>query len=101
MPILVKLNTQDYTPEEGITHTLAKKYSLWLADLAIDGLEVSCGTLSYSMFNMCRGDVPTQEIVFNFPWWKKILAKMIFKQMEEKFNLIEGYNIEAATVLSR
>ena len=80
MPVLVKLNTQDYTPKKGITLELAKKYAIWLADLPIDGLEVSCGTLSYSMFNMVRGDVPTKEIIMNFPWWRKILGKMMLRK---------------------
>lgn len=99
MSILIKLNTQDYTPKEGITLNLAKKYSAWLADLPIDGLEVSCGTLTYSMFNMIRGDVPTEELIMNFPWWRKILGKMMLKKMEGKFELEEGYNLEAARLI--
>ena len=99
MAILIKLNTQDFTPEEGITLELAKKYSAWLAELPIDGLEVSCGTLTYSMFNMVRGDVPTEELIMNFPWWRKILGKMMLKKMEGKFDLEEGYNLEAAKLI--
>jgi 2,4-dienoyl-CoA reductase-like NADH-dependent reductase (Old Yellow Enzyme family) len=99
MMLLVKMNTQDFTPKTGITLDLAKKYSVWLSELPIDGLEVSCGTLSYSMFNMVRGDVPTEEIITNFPWWRKILGKLMLKQMEGKFNLEEGYNIEAARLI--
>ena len=99
MTLLVKLNTQDYTPKKGITLELAKKYSAWLAELPMDGLEVSCGTISYSMFNMVRGDVPTEEIIFNFPWWRKILGKMLLKKMEGKFDLEEGYNLEAAKLI--
>jgi 2,4-dienoyl-CoA reductase-like NADH-dependent reductase (Old Yellow Enzyme family) len=99
MTILIKLNTQDYTPKEGITLDLAKEYSAWLAELPIDGLEVSCGTLSFSMFNMVRGDVPTEEIIMNFPWWRKILGKLMLKNMEGKFNLEEGYNLEAAKLI--
>jgi 2,4-dienoyl-CoA reductase-like NADH-dependent reductase (Old Yellow Enzyme family) len=96
MFVLVKLNTQDYTPKEGINIELSKKYAEWLADLPIDGLEVSCGTLSYSPFNMVRGNVPTEELIAYFPWWRKILGKMMMKQMEGKFDLEEGYNLEAA-----
>ena len=99
MAILVKLNTQDYTPNEGITLELAKKYSAWLAQLPVDGLEVSCGTISYSMFNMVRGDVPIEEIIRNFPLWRKILGKMLLKKMEGKFDLEEGYNLEAAKLI--
>lgn len=96
MPVLVKINTQDYTPKQGITIPLAKKYAGWLAELDVDGIEVSCGTLSFSMFNMVRGDVPTDEIIINFPLWKRVLGKLMFKNMEGKFNIEEGYNLDAA-----
>ncbi len=99
MMLLVKLNTQDFTPKKGITLDLAEKYSAWLAELPIDGLEVSCGTISYSPFNQSRGDVPTEEIIFNFPWWRKILGKMMLKKMEGKFDLEDGYNVEAAKLI--
>ncbi len=99
MMLLVKLNTQDFTPKNGITPELAKKYSAWLVDLPIDGLEVSCGTISYSPFNMIRGDVPTKEIISNFPWWRKVSAKIVLKRREGKFDLEEGYNLEAAELI--
>jgi 2,4-dienoyl-CoA reductase-like NADH-dependent reductase (Old Yellow Enzyme family) len=99
MSLLIKLNTQDYTPETGITLELAKKYARWLADLPIDGLETSCGTLSFSMFNMVRGDVPTDEILLNFSWWRKILGQMMLKKLEGQFELEEGYNLAAAKLI--
>ena len=97
--VLVKLNTRDYTPRDGINLDMAKLYAQWLADLQIDALEVSCGTLSYSMFNMVRGNVPVDDIVMNFPLWRKILGKMILKKMEGKFDLAEGYNVAAAEII--
>jgi len=99
MFVLVKLNTQDYTPKQGITIELSKRYAEWLADLPIDGLEVSCGTISYSMFNVVRGDVPTKEILKRFPLWIRILGTLVFKKMEGKFDLEQGYNLEAAKVI--
>jgi len=99
LPVLVKINTQDYTPKQGITISLATKYARWLADLGIDGIEVSCGTLSYSMFNMVRGEVPTAEIIMYFPWWRKLLGGLMLKNMEGKFNIEEGYNLEAAKAI--
>ena len=99
MMLLVKLNTQDFTPKPGITFELARKYSEWLAKLPLDGLEVSCGTLSFSLFNMVRGDVPTEELISKFPWWRKKLGKIMLKKMEGKFDLEEGYNLEAAKLL--
>jgi 2,4-dienoyl-CoA reductase-like NADH-dependent reductase (Old Yellow Enzyme family) len=97
--ILVKLNTRDYTPKEGITLDVGKLYAKWLTDLKIDGVEVSCGTLSYSMFNMVRGNVPVNDIVMNFPLWRKILGKMVLKKLEGKFDLQEGYNLDAAKTI--
>lgn len=51
MPLLVKLSTHDYTPQEGVTPPLAAKYAGWLAELEIDGLELSCGSATYSFMN--------------------------------------------------
>lgn len=79
MPILVKLNTHDYTPQEGITPSLAVTYARWLSDLKINGLEISCGSTVYSFMNMCRGDVPVKELVQNLPFWQKPLAKLMMK----------------------
>jgi 2,4-dienoyl-CoA reductase-like NADH-dependent reductase (Old Yellow Enzyme family) len=94
--LLVKMNTQDYTPRDGIDLELARTYAGWLAGLPIDGLEVSCGTLSYSMFNMVRGDVPTEEIVKHFSWWRRVSGRMILGKMQGRFDLQEGYNADAA-----
>ena len=99
MPILVKLNTQDYTPKEGITLSLAKTYAGWLSELEINGLEISCGSAVYSFMNMCRGDVPVKELVNNLPFWKKPLGKLMMKNMVGKFDLEEGYNLEAAKLI--
>jgi 2,4-dienoyl-CoA reductase-like NADH-dependent reductase (Old Yellow Enzyme family) len=54
-PVLVKLNSNDYTPKEGVTPSLAAQYAEWLTQLGVDGIEVSCGTSIYSYMNMCRG----------------------------------------------
>ena len=99
MPILVKLNAHDYTPQKGITPSLAVTYAEWLADLKINGLEVSCGTAIYSYMNMCRGDVPVKELVNSLPFWKKPLGKLIMKNMVGKYDLEEGYNLEAAKMI--
>ncbi len=54
MPVLIKLNTNDFTPEPGIDPDLAAIYAKWLADLGIDGIELSSGTLSFSPLAMSR-----------------------------------------------
>jgi 2,4-dienoyl-CoA reductase-like NADH-dependent reductase (Old Yellow Enzyme family) len=98
-PVLVKLNTNDYTPTEGITPLLAVKYAGWLSLMGIDGIEVSCGTTNYSYMNMCRGDVPTEEIVKSLSWWEKPLGSLMIGKLEGKYDLEEGYNLEAAKLM--
>jgi 2,4-dienoyl-CoA reductase-like NADH-dependent reductase (Old Yellow Enzyme family) len=99
MPVLVKLNTQDFTKPEGITPSLAVTYAKWLADLGINGLEISCGSPIYSFMNMCRGDVPVMELVNSLPFWKRPLGKLVMKSMVGKYDLEEGYNLEAAKMI--
>jgi len=95
-PVLIKLNTHDHTPQVGVTPSLAVKYAKWLAKLGIDGIEVSCGTVLYSFMNMCRGDVPVDELVQSLPLWKKPLGRLTMNKLAGKYNLEEGYNLEAA-----
>jgi len=98
-PVLVKLNTNDYTPEKGVSPQLAKKYAGWLSDLGIDGVEISCGAANYSYMNMCRGDVPTTELVKGLPWWKKPVGRIMIGMLEGKYDLEEAYNLEAAKII--
>jgi 2,4-dienoyl-CoA reductase-like NADH-dependent reductase (Old Yellow Enzyme family) len=99
MPLIIKLNTNDHTPKEGITPALATKYARWLYELGIDGIEVSAGTIFYSVFNMSRGEVPVEELVLGMPWWKKPLGRMALKSISGKFDLVEGYNVEAGKMV--
>jgi 2,4-dienoyl-CoA reductase-like NADH-dependent reductase (Old Yellow Enzyme family) len=94
--ILIKLNSNDYTPKEGVTPSLASKYAKWLGELGIDGVEVSCGSTHYSFMNLCRGDVPTNDLVEGLPWWKKPVGWIMMKTLEGKYDLEEGYNVDAA-----
>jgi 2,4-dienoyl-CoA reductase-like NADH-dependent reductase (Old Yellow Enzyme family) len=98
-PLMVKINLHDYTPKEGITPPLAAKYAGWLAELEVDGLELSCGTALYSIMNVCRGDVPVNELLRIIPWWVKPLGKLMMKSWVGKYELEEGYNLEAAKVI--
>jgi 2,4-dienoyl-CoA reductase-like NADH-dependent reductase (Old Yellow Enzyme family) len=98
-PVFVKLSSNDYTPKEGTTPTLAARYAGWLAELGIDAVEVSCGTTNYSYMNMSRGDVPTAELVKGLAWWEKPLGRLMIGKLEGKFDLQEGYNLEAAKLI--
>lgn len=93
-PLLIKLNTDDYTKKEGITPSLAVKYAQWLKDLSVDGLEASCGTSLGAPFNMCRGDVPVNEMLQSFPASAQDAMKGYFDSLAGKFELKEPYNVE-------
>ena len=98
-PVLVKLNTHDYTKSEGMTPSLAVTYAKWLSELEINGLEISCGTAFYSFMNMCRGDVPVKELVNSLPSWKRPLGKLMMKSMVGKYDFEKGYNLDAAKMI--
>jgi 2,4-dienoyl-CoA reductase-like NADH-dependent reductase (Old Yellow Enzyme family) len=98
-PILIKINSYDYTPKQGIAPSLATRYAGWLAELGVDGVEVSCGTMIYSYMNMCRGDVPTNELLKSLPWWQKPLGRLMLGKLEGKYDLEEGYNLEDAKMI--
>jgi len=96
MPLLVKFNGHDHIPQGGIMPPLAAKYAGWMAGLGIDGLEVSCGTVLFSPWNECRGDVPVDEMADTFSWWMRPLARWMLKSDAGKYDLEEGYNLEPA-----
>jgi 2,4-dienoyl-CoA reductase-like NADH-dependent reductase (Old Yellow Enzyme family) len=48
VPVLVKLNSHDYTPKAGITPSLSAKYAQWLIGLCVAAVEVSGGNGNYS-----------------------------------------------------
>jgi 2,4-dienoyl-CoA reductase-like NADH-dependent reductase (Old Yellow Enzyme family) len=98
-PVLVKLNSYDHTPQEGVTPYLTKKYTGWLKDIGIDGVEISCGTTNYSYMNMSRGDVPTEELVKSLSWWEKPIGRLMISKLEGKYDLEEGYNMEPAKLI--
>ncbi|MFW9938807.1 MAG: NADH:flavin oxidoreductase [Candidatus Thorarchaeota archaeon] len=99
IPLLIKLNTNDYTPMEGITPPLAAKYSKWLVEIGIDAIEISCGSANYAIFNLCRGDVPVKEIVQAVPNYMKEMTEQIYQDMVGKYDFEEAYNLEAAKVI--
>ncbi|MFX1364973.1 MAG: NADH:flavin oxidoreductase [Promethearchaeota archaeon] len=101
MALLLKLNTVDYTPGKGINIPLACKYAKWLKKSGIDGIEVSAGSTTFSIFNMCRGTVPVKEFTEYLPDKIKPLAEKSLLDMKGKFELEEGYNVEAAKEIKK
>lgn len=94
-PLLIKLSTNDYTGEDGVTPPLAVIYAGWLKELAVDGLETSCGTSKGRTFNMCRGDVPVAEMVKMFPAPAQEMKRAYFESLAGKFDLKAPYNVDA------
>ena len=97
--LLIKLNAADHVKGGGITPELALVYARWLADLGIDGLELSCGTTFFSPFNMCRGNIPYDDLSRKFPKWQRPLVKSIMKQMFKSRALEGEYNMDAAKII--
>jgi len=102
MPILIKMNVNDYTPKTGVTPELAKKYAGWLVELGINGVELSCGT--FFTTHVIRGDVPADDyaraaVSLGLPKWMKFLAKFNLKRLASKCGFEEGYNLEAAKII--
>ena len=95
-PVLIKLNTNDHTPTEGVTPDLARWYAGKLVQLGIAAIEISSGSALYSFMHTCRGDVPVDELCSRFPFWKRFIAKPVLKKMVGKYDLEEGYHLTAA-----
>lgn len=98
-PVVIKLNTNDYTPRQGITPELAKYYARRLVETGIDAVEISSGTASYSFMNCCRGDVPVRDLLDGLTIWLRPIARIMLKRLEGKYDLGEGYHLEAAKAL--
>ncbi len=98
MPLLVKLNVHDYTPREGITPSLAARYVGRLAQMGVDGLELSCGT-AYSYMNMCRGEVPVAGLLEGVSRWRRPVVKLALGRLVGRYDLHGPYNLEAAKMI--
>lgn len=98
-PILIKLNTNDHTPRQGITPESAKFYAEELVKIGIDAVEISSGTGLYSFMNMCRGQVPVDELVASLPMWQRPIARIVMKRLVGKYDLEEAYHLEAAKII--
>jgi 2,4-dienoyl-CoA reductase-like NADH-dependent reductase (Old Yellow Enzyme family) len=95
--VMVKMNTDDYTPKKGITPYLAAQYAAWLADLGVAALEVSSGT--YYTFHTVRGKVPVDELARALPWWMRPIAKVIFKRQIFPCRFQKLYHLAAAETI--
>jgi 2,4-dienoyl-CoA reductase-like NADH-dependent reductase (Old Yellow Enzyme family) len=97
--VLVKLNADDHVPGAGVTPASAAATAARLVALGVDGVELSCGCSHYSFMEMCRGDVPVDALVGSFPRWQRIAARLMMRRLVGKFDLAEGYNLDAARIV--
>jgi len=98
-PILIKLNTNDHTPRQGVTPELAARYTQRLGGMGIDAVEISSGSSFYSFMNVCRGQVPVQQLVDTMPFFKKPIARLMMNRLVGKYDLEEGYHLQAAKTI--
>jgi len=97
MPVLVKLNANDFTPRTGITPDLAAVYAKWLVERGVAAVEVSCGT--YYGFQTIRGDIPGAELVRALPAWMRPAARLKMKIQGPANRFKEAYNLDAARTI--
>ncbi|MCP4599029.1 MAG: NADH:flavin oxidoreductase [Proteobacteria bacterium] len=96
MPLVMKLNAVDYTPKEGVTEELARKYAKWLSDLGIEALEITTGTTVYSNMHMWRGEIPVNEILRVVPLLLKPAARLVMSRIADKVSFEEMWNLKHA-----
>jgi 2,4-dienoyl-CoA reductase-like NADH-dependent reductase (Old Yellow Enzyme family) len=48
---------------------------------------------------MCRGDVPVRELLLRYPESKRSQMEAVLKTMEGKYDIFEGYNVEASKMM--
>ena len=97
IPVLIKLNTNDFTTKPGVDPDLTAKYVRWLADLGVDGVELSCGT--YYSFHTIRGGIPVKEFADMMSWWIRPIVKFQLKRMVSHCAFEEGYNLDTAKMI--
>jgi 2,4-dienoyl-CoA reductase-like NADH-dependent reductase (Old Yellow Enzyme family) len=97
MPLLIKINTNDHTPGQGIDPHLAAKYAGWLAEIGVTAVEISSGT--YYTFHSVRGDVPIDELAKGLSWWMRPMAKRVFKRQIAPCSFKEFYHLPAAEII--
>ncbi len=77
LPVMLKMNSHDHTPQDGINHDLTLIYAKWLAEMKLDALELSSGS-SHSLMHYAKGGVPVDELALGVPPWKRPVARYIF-----------------------
>jgi 2,4-dienoyl-CoA reductase-like NADH-dependent reductase (Old Yellow Enzyme family) len=96
-PVTAKINVSDHSPWGGISLDESAEQIERLVQMGIDAVEVSCGSMAFSMFNQSRGEVPARELCKTVPGPLQPLAARLFKTVypEGRYTFEEGYNLWA------
>jgi 2,4-dienoyl-CoA reductase-like NADH-dependent reductase (Old Yellow Enzyme family) len=97
-PMTVKINIEDHTPKPGLSLKESVEHIKRLLELGIDAIEISCGTLAFSMFNQSRGGVPARAFSKTMPGPLQLFARLLLKMAfpEKKYIFYENYNLWAS-----
>lgn len=90
VPLMVKMNTRDFTPRQGVVPDLAREYAKALVGLGVDAIELSCGT--FYTFHTVRGEVPTREIAAGMPAWMRPVARIKLGLLQRPCAFEDLYN---------
>jgi 2,4-dienoyl-CoA reductase-like NADH-dependent reductase (Old Yellow Enzyme family) len=96
-PVAIKLNVEDHTPKKGVSIEDVKMHCERLAEMGIDAVELSCGTVAYSLFNQSRGGVPAKGFASTLPLPFQWIAAKVFAMAfpQQRYVFEEGYNLWA------
>lgn len=97
-PVTIKLNVNDHTPQKGLSIEDVKIHCERLTKMGINAVELSCGTLAYSMFNQSRGGVPAKGFASTLPLPFRWAACKLFERVfpQQRYIFEEGYNLWAS-----
>ncbi|MDY6905995.1 MAG: NADH:flavin oxidoreductase [Thermodesulfobacteriota bacterium] len=93
-PVTVKINVDDHTPGPGLSIEETAGHIERLVAAGIDAVEISCGTLAFSMFNQIRGNVPVKAFAKTKPLPLQPFAGLLLRKVypEDRFVFEEAYN---------
>ena len=96
-PIAIKTNISDHVPG-GITPEEATEHIARLARLRIDAVEISCGSIAFSPFDMSRGKVPAKDLSRTMPVPLRPFAHLALTLAFPEYRYVfeEGYNLWAS-----
>lgn len=100
-PVTIKLNVSDHTPGQGLPIEEVVEQATHLVAMGIDAIEISCGTLAYSMFHSSRGKVPVKGFSRTQPILMQPLASFLLHRAFPEKNYIfeEAYNLWASSYI--